>query len=290
MTVPPEPGAADRPDADPAPTDPAPTTPDPTSPPAVPPTPDLGWTPPTTPAPSPGRRTSGRAKAAVGIVAAIGAAVGGKFLLGFLAASVAGTAIASLFGGPWEKLPSEIRSAYEDRIEAAVGNRVDGLSDQEAGERIAGWVTSGYLRLDDDQLIRRLELQTAALERADLATCAGFGRSSLKGEVAPDEVGLGLVGSLEQAGTVEWIGLNVTAIEAEMKGQPAQRRVSENEANAAFMDLFGRLTKADVEELTTIGAGTPDADVCGAVRQLYAAALTLDRAQLEVIARYDIQP
>lgn len=228
---------------------------------------------------------------ALGIGAALIATVGGKFLLGFLAASVVGSAVSGLFGGPWDRLPSDARNGYQQRLEAAVGNRLDGLSEAAASKKIETWLFAGYLRLDDGRLIRHLELEIEALGRSDEATCAAFGRQSITGTDVSDDTGTKMIGSLQEAALVEWIGLNVDALEAELRGSPDPTSISDAESGPVFDQLIGALGPAEVATFAAVtsGGSATDAEVCTAVRTLYSASLDLDPISKAIMARIDVQ-
>jgi hypothetical protein len=94
--------------------------------------PPSGWiVPPPTPA------RSGRRRAAIlAGLATLVAIPGAKIVLGVLAGSVAATALGSMFGGPYEKLPADFRSGIETRVKAIVPADFEELSDAQQ----AAWV------------------------------------------------------------------------------------------------------------------------------------------------------
>ena len=248
--------------------------------------------PPGWPEPPRKKRPISRVLLVIGIGAAVVGAIGGRFLIGYLAANVAGAAFAGVFGGPWDRLPSDAKGAYEQRLKAAIGNRLDGLSDEAVADQVRRWVAAGYLRLDDDRLVRRLELEIAALGRAEQGVCAAFGRQSATGRVVDPDVATKLLGSLEQADLVELFDLNIDAIEAELRGSPDPVQVTDAETTPILNILVGGLDQPEVETLAAINAGqsVTDEQICGAIRSLYENALLLDPASKVVMARLDIQP
>jgi hypothetical protein len=260
-------------------------------PPPIPPPVFPGGAPESAGSPPPGRP---RAKwlAGLGVVAAVVAGIALKFVLPLVIGSAIGSAFSGAFGGPWEKLPSDVRAGFEQRLETASAGQLKGLSDAQTGSKIEGWLTAGMPRLDDARLVRHLELLTQSLDQADEATCAAFGRHSVNGAALADDASEKLIGTLDQAALIEWIGLNVDAIEAELRGSPEAKVVSATESDAVLNRMVASMTEAD---LTTIGALSsgqtlPDAQACAAIRSLYGTTRALDPADKVVMARFDVQP
>jgi hypothetical protein len=229
--------------------------------------------------------------AGLGVVAVV-AGIALKFVLPLVIGSAIGSAFSGAFGGPWEKLPSDVRAGFEQRLETASAGQLKGLSDAQTGSKIEGWLTAGMPRLDDARLVRHLELLTQSLDQADEATCAAFGRHSVNGAALADDASEKLIGTLDQAALIEWIGLNVDAIEAELRGSPEAKVVSATESDAVLNRMVASMTEAD---LTTIGALSsgqtlPDAQACAAIRSLYGTTRALDPADKVVMARFDVQP
>lgn len=248
----------------------------------------LGDGPAAAPAP---RRPKAVVLGAVGLVAALAATIAIK-VLPFFAAGVVATALSGAFGGPWDRLPADVRNGYEQRLEAAVGNRFDGLSDAETGKRVEKLIFDGMLRLGDERLVRHLELQIDALHRTGDATCASFGRQSFGGVAIADATSDALISSLETNGLVEWIGINVEAIEAETRGSPDKITVAESEVNRVFEAIVGGMTETELATISAINSGgtATDADVCAAIRSLYDKTQVLEPTLEAIMARYDIQP
>jgi hypothetical protein len=259
-------------------------------PPPIPPPVWPGGAPESVVAPPPAR-PKGRILAGAGIVAAVVVALAFKFILPFVVGSVVGSAVSGAFGGPWDRLPSDVKEEYTRRLEAAVGNQLNGLSDAEKTTRVEDILLAGYARLSDDRLVRRLELQTLALHRTDDATCAAFGRIGLEGAVGSGEVAVKMLDALGQSATIEWIGINVEAVEAEGRGSPDPIIVSATESDRAYEELIASLSASELESFTLLSSGgeSTDAELCQAVRTLYDASLRLDAQSLEVMARIDIQ-
>lgn len=237
-------------------------------------------------------RPKGRIIAAAGIVAAVVIGLALKFVLPLVVGGVVGSAISGAFGGPWDRLPTDVREAYEQRLEAAAGSQLDGLSDAQIATKIDGWLTGGYPRLDDAKLIRHLELAVQALNATDEATCAAFGRNSLAGVAFSDEFEAKLIGALDPAATTEWVGLNVDAIEAELRGSPEPLAVSAAESDALVTRLLARQPEAEIATLAALadGESATDPETCVAIRSLYNGILVLDPADKALMARIDVQP
>jgi hypothetical protein len=227
---------------------------------------------------------------AIAVVAALVAGIGGKLLLGLLATSVAGAALSAVFGGPWDKLPSDVRNRYEDRLEAAVGSRLDGLSKEQQATQVEAWLHSGYVRLDDTRLVRHLELEVDALSKTDVSGCASFGRSSITGKRIDDDTSDKLVGALDQASMVEFLGMNVDAIEAELRGAPPPLHVTDVQTSPILQQMLTGLNPAEIQTLANLNAGqsATDAEVCTAIRSLYRQALALDPGSKAILARLDV--
>lgn len=270
------------------PVDPAGT---PFVPPAIPPPVWPGGAPESV-APPPPRRPKAAVLAGLGVIAAVVVGIGLKFMLPLVIGGVIGGAFTGAFGGPWERLSSEVKAGYEQRLEVAVGNRLEGLSETEQAAKIQSWLYGGLVRLDDAKLIRHLELEVQALRLTDEPTCAAFGRQSMTGQTASEDTGAKLIGALDQAAIGEWIGLSIEAIESELRGSPEPIRVSETDSAAATGRLINGLSPAELETFAAMDSGrtVSDADTCSAIRSLYDGILLLDLQDKATMARVDIQP
>jgi hypothetical protein len=256
-------------------------------PPGPPPGPVAGAMPPA--APPRKRNRLGLVLRALGAGAGI---IAIKVISGLVVGSVVGSALGSFFGGPYQRLPSEVRSQFEQRVKTAVGSQLDGMSEASAVERVRTLVQRGLVRLDDATLVRHLTLQTQALDRGDAASCAGFARASIGGKPASADVSRGLMAALDDRSLQEFLDINVKGLEAEARAAPPARTVTDTQAQAIFETLAGRLTEQDIVAIQALTAGTTTTDdaACHAVRSLYDTALTMSPTEVAVLARYDIQP
>jgi len=253
-----------------------------------------GWGSPSAgsePPSPPSRRPKAVVIGAIGVVAALAVAIAVK-VLPFLAAGVLGSALAGAFGGPWDRLPADVQRSYEQRFAAAIGDRLDGLSDAEKATRIESLVRSGMPRLSDDRLVRRLGLQSTALRSTSETDCAAFGRQSIGGQTVDNETATALFAALATDDLVEWFGIALEAVEAETRGAPEPVFASEAESAAMIQTLLASMAEADVQTISDVSqaVNVADAEVCTAIRALYDAASNLDPASQMIMARVDIQP
>jgi hypothetical protein len=88
----------------------------------------------------------------------------------------------------------------------------------------------------------------------------------------------------------EFVGLNVDAIEAELRGSPAPVVVASAESGAVFERLLGGLNASQMQTLSSMSSGgsVDDHATCDAIRGLYGQSLTLDASSLAVLARLDV--
>ena len=246
------------------------------------------------PSPSSTPKPSGARKGFTAIVAAIAALFGVfavKFIIGFLVAGAAASAIGAVFGGPWEHLPSSTRDNLNQRVEAALGDDTSGLSDSEKSAKLFDMGDRGLSRLTDETLIRRITLYKIALEATDEATCAAILRSSMKGPVSEVD-SRKLIGAFTTEQFGEWAEIWVQALEAEAKGAPPTRTVSDADSSAMFDAVFSAVSDEDVATIQSLSDGktVTDTVACQANRALYTAGLGLDDAKLAAFALTDVAP
>ncbi len=210
-----------------------------------------GAVPPAPPAPA---RSRGRL-AVIGALLVVVLSIGGKLLLGLVTASVVGGALGTMFGGPYEKLPAEQRQQLEQRLDAALGDSLKGLSDTETSKRLDTLITAGLPRLDDAALIEHLRIVTAMLATTDVETCARIARSAVTGNLDEDAARKAVEG-LDTATLGRWIEVNVSAIESQERGAPEARTPNETVVNTALQSLIGGLTPADAAALSGLSSGS----------------------------------
>ena len=234
----------------------------------------------------------GRGVVIVGALAAAAGVVAIKVISGLVVGSVVGTALGSFLGGPYQKLPSDVRSGFESRVKTAVGGQLEGMSDSAASARLSSLVQHGLVRLDDQHLVRHLTIQTQALDRADTPSCAGFARASIGGKAPSDAVVRGLMGALETPALQEFMEINIEGLEAEARGSPGAETVTDDQVNPVFDKIFATFPDQDATAIQGLvnGTTTTDEAACHAVRTLYDSALTMAPADLAILARFDVQP
>jgi hypothetical protein len=273
-------------------TPPPPQPPEVAPPPALAPPPTDGWASPASGQPSPsGRRPTTIIVGAIGLVAALAVAIGLK-VAPFIAAGVLGSALAGAFGGPWDRLPEDVQRGYEQRLEAALGDQLDGLADGEKARRLEALIKSGMPRLGDARLVERLGLQTAALRSTSESVCAAFGRKSIGGQTVDADTAEAMFGSLATDQLIALVNISVEAIEAEAFGAPEPVFASEAETAVLIEAVFATMAEADIQTIAAMSEGSPttDAEVCSAIRSLYGGVDDLDPSSQVIMARIDVQP
>lgn len=237
------------------------------------------------------RRRGRVAAAGLGLVA-IAAALMLKVVIPLALGGVAASAVGSLFGGPWDRLPSDTQSRLEQRFDAAMGDSLKGLSDADRATHLEAMLTSGLPRLDDQTLIRRFQIESASLDATDEKTCAAFAQEFVKGHVST-ETSRKVLGSLDPQKYGEWIEINLTALEAESKGAPPQHVASRADTDAMSAALLGRVPASHLATMQALDAGGSvvlDAASCSAARAVYDAGLGLDPKTLATLARVEVSP
>jgi hypothetical protein len=229
--------------------------------------------------------------AGIGALVVVLAVIGGKILIGLVTATVVGSALGGIFGGPYEKLPADQRQQFDQRLDAALGKSLEGLSEADTSARLQALLSGGLPRLDDAALIAHLQIFTKMIRTADTETCGKLARSTIVGKVDQDAARKA-IGSLDTPTFGAWVDVNVKAIEAETRGSPPART-----ANAAAMDpilseMVSNLSPSDTATLGAMANGTQvsDADACTAYRDLYGLMAGYDQATLAKLALYDVAP
>lgn len=215
-----------------------------------------------------------------------------KFVLPLVLAGVAGQALGVVFGGPFDRLPGDVKQDIERRFEAAVGNQLEGLSDDAKLARVEALVTGGLPRLDDTALVSHLQLASSAFRRAETAACALVARAIVGGQDPPVDANVKMIGALSDTELKQWFELQILAIEAETRGSPAATLISDAEMDPYFEAVFQQLSAADLAAINSLstGATVDDATACSAVRGFYGAIVNRPPAEVALFARYDVSP
>ena len=183
------------------------------------------------------------------------------------------------------------RQDLNQRVDSALGDDANGLSDSDKNAKVAAMGQRGLSRLDDATLLRRVQLYKIALDASDEATCAAVFRSSMEGPVSDDDANR-MLGGLTTDQFGEWAEIWVQALEAEATGAPPARSVSDDQSNGMFEALFAAISQDDFATIQALSAGTvvTDAAACQANRALYTAGFGLDGANLALFALTDVAP
>ena len=282
--------AAGPPPAGPPPDVPPPAVPPPSTQPdpAAPYNPMEPMSPPPPPKKSP--------VALIGVfLAVLGAALGAifvKFVLPLILVGAAGQVFDSAFGGPYMRLPSDVRASFEQRLEAAVGDTFDDQSDAEQTASILALVKGGLSRLDDRLVESNFRLTSKAIGATDVASCAAVSRAVVVGTDPPESAATAMIDTLSDAEVQEWFEIRVSAIEAELRRSPDQVIVLEEPLAPLYEKLFAIMPASDIETIGQLANGqtVEDEALCTAVRGLYASVLTLSAEEVTLFARFDVSP
>jgi hypothetical protein len=263
----------------------------PTAPIGEAPAPDQGAVAVATPTSSKPRARTRRGLAAIGAAAAVLGGLAFKLIAGLFAASVVGATLTAAFGGAYDRLPASERQQLEARLEAAVGDRLKGLSDSDAAAKVNSLQASGMGRLDDASLVEFETIWSSGLGKVDGATCAKVARIPAGSTLPPDALDK-ILGTLESAQVGRFFEIAVAAVEAEAKAAPPLQTASPQQADAMYAALGAQLSQVDVETLQAYSDGkqVTDPDLCAAYRHLYAAGMALDPTNRAIFARVDVTP
>jgi hypothetical protein len=255
---------------------------------AVTPAAELGSGPPT-----PAKKGGG---AKLGAALAVGAAILGalfvKFVLPIVLVGVAGGVLGVAFGGPYMQLPGDVRSGFEQRLETALGASFYDLSEDQQTARIGQLMDGGMPRLDDGLIAENFRLTAKALVAVDDANCGTIARATFAGTEPSDDAASALVGTLDGTELQQWFEVRIAAVEAEVRGSPAQVVITDAAVDPLFERLFPIMSEADTSTLASISTGgtVDDAALCSAMRGLYNSVLQLSAADALLFARYDASP
>ncbi len=274
----------------PPPVGPPPGGPPPASPPepAAPYNPMEPMSPPEPPKKSPAKL--------IGVFLAIGGAALGaifvKFVLPLILVGAAGQVFDTAFGGPYMRLPADVREDFEARLKAVVGTTLDDQDDAEQSASILAMVEGGLPRLDDGLVGTNFRLTAKAIGAVDVASCAAVSRAFVVGGDPPTEPVTAMINTLSDAELQQWFEIRVSAVEAHLRGSPEQVLIDEQTVAPLYDELFEIMDPAHIETIGLIANGqtVEDAPLCTAIRGLYDSVLTLPAEDATLFARYDVSP
>jgi hypothetical protein len=249
------------------------------------------WTPSATPIPTPpdgsrGRKRTGRRAALItGIAILAGLTL--KIGTGLLVTGVAGSALGTMFGGPYQRLPSEYRQEIESRMRTAVPG-IDKMPSAEVGTRITALVSDGLLRLDDASTVTYWSAIGTALNRADTPRCAAVARESIGGgSTSPGSVASKLPETLDVPTLESLLTVTVSAIEASSRQSPDRRTVDEAVARPLINRFAAGLTPSEIGDLGQLDSGSlPEDRACASARAVFRAVGTLGPRDQATLVRY----
>jgi len=258
-----------------------------------PPIPPPGQLPPTPPPVEPPKKSSMKLVGAfVTVVAAALGAIFVKFVLPLILVGAAGQIFDSAFGGPYMRLPGDVRSGFESRLEAALGTTLKDQSDAEQTATIQGHVKAGLPRLSSSLVDANFRLTSKAIGAVDVASCAAVSRAVVAGAEPPDAAATAMVNTLSDSELQQWFEIRVSAIEAQARGTPDQVTVSDETVAPLYDKLFEVMGPANIDTIGKIATGetVEDEALCTAIRDLYASVLTLSAEDATLFARFDVSP
>jgi hypothetical protein len=215
-----------------------------------------------------------------------------KFVLPLAIVGIAGQVLDSAFGGPYGRLPGDVRSGFEARLKTALGDTLKDQTDSEQSATILRLVTSGLPRLEDGLVDENFRLTAKALAASDGASCAAVSRAVVAGTDPPESAASAMINTLSDADLQRWFEIRISAVEAEVRGSPAQVVVGDAAVDPLYEKLFAIMSTDDIDTFRALAGGetVEDAALCSAVRSLYASVLTLPAADAVLFARYDVSP
>lgn len=225
------------------------------------------------------------------ILTGIVVAAGGRFVAdsGLLQRLAQGQP--SLFEAQLDRLPADQQSAMRERIQAlanSLGDVIPGASD----ERLQRFMVGGMSRLDDERLVRRVELMVTALGKVDTEFCAALVRAGLGGTAPQPLHTAALMAVFLPDELAEWLDIGLSAAEAEVAAHPPRRTVSEREAERLLEGLVLRMRSTDVAVLGAVAEGKPvsSSELCRAIVSMYRLTFDLPRNQRVKFALVESSP
>ncbi len=234
----------------------------------------------------------GRVAAFLVVAAAAIGAILVKFVLPLVLVGAVGQVFDSAFGGPYGRLPGDVRSGFEKRLDTAFGTSLDGQTDTQKTTRVLTAVKSGLSRLDDSLVAQNFQLTTKAIGAVDVPSCAAVSRAIVAGTEPPEAAANAMINTLSDAELQQWFEIRISAIEAELRGSPAQVAVADDQVNPLYEKLFTVMSPEDIDVIGNLAGGetVDDAALCTAVRDLYSSVQGLSVEEALLFARYDVSP
>jgi hypothetical protein len=228
----------------------------------------------------------------IAVVAAAAGAIFIKFILPLVLVGVAGEVLDTAFGGPYTRLPGDVRAGFEERLKTALGDSLNDKSDAEQTAAILAQVKAGLSRLDDGLVDTNFRLTSKAIGAVDVANCAAVSRAIVGGAEPPGAAATAMIDTLTDAELKQWFEIRVSAIEAEVRGSPAQVVIGDEAVSPLYDKLFLVMDAGNIETIGQIATGqtVEDEPLCTAVRDLYVSVLTLSAEDVVLFARYDVSP
>jgi hypothetical protein len=248
--------------------------------------------PPAPDAPPKPRAKSGMPLALVIVIAAV-VGTGVWFVESTLVHSIQGVfdPTVALGNQVLDRLTPEAKDRLRTRMTALYGERMKAMSASEAEQESARLTSAGYLRLDDEHHLRRLQLLDQAVLATDTATCATLARVGFAGGSPDAQLAAKVIGNLDPAALEEWIGLSLDAAAAELAQSPPARTVTEDQFDALLERLAGVIPADTLELIGRVSSnptGSTDQDLCNAIRGLYAGVLAAAPSDAVLFSLYDL--
>ena len=101
-----------------------------------------------------------------------------------------------------------------------------------------------------------------------------------------------MINTLSDAELQQWFEIRISAIEADLRGSPAQVAVTDDQVNPLYEKLFAVMAPGDIDVIGNLvgGSEVQDAELCTAVRDLYSSVQGLSAEESLLFARYDVSP
>jgi hypothetical protein len=234
-----------------------------------------------------GKRGPPWRSAALLAIVAVFVVAGGRLLAdsGLLQAVAEGQP--SLIEQQLGRLPVGDQSALRERARV-LAETLSSVGSDQTDERLQEMMVRGVSRLDDEKLVRRLELTGAALGRMDTEFCGGLVRAGLSGKLPSLLHVVAMLSALEPEELADWLDIGLTAAEAELAEGPPRRGLSQPQAASLLERVALRMQATDVDALAAGAEGrlVASSALCRAAIAMYQVSLDLpvkDRAQFALL-------